>query len=507
MSTKRTIDPTRSATRARLLPVCVAAVFAAAHVDAATSVPTIAFANGRVEPAFVHRALGGRAARVVERNTAHRAATTLPVTSCADDGADGTLRRALASAVSGDVVDLTALACSVITLESGALLASADDVTIVGPGPASLTIDAESRDSVIIHAGYGTLTVEGVTLANGSYDADVRFPLGGCVYSTGSVALRDASITTCHLSGINYAYGGAIYAIGDVTIARGSIVGGDVAVTTLGAHAAGGLVFAGSLDADHAELKGGVMHSTYTTLARGGAAYVLGPVQVAYSTVSENIAVPGAGGGLFTRGDVIIGSSTFHTNAADIGAAIEIVRDFTTPTTANVVDSTVSGNVVTTGGSAFETTVALNLFNSTIAFNNAYGDYSTPGGGLLAGVDATDIESTIIAKNTAGGVPSDFTATQLFNLTGSDNLIMVSTDVQPPGTLTADPMLAFLALNGGPTPTHALQPGSPAIEAGNNAAGLASDQRGTGFARVVGAAADIGAFESGNDLIFSDGFE
>ena len=47
----------------------------------------------------------------------------------------------------------------------------------------------------------------------------------------------------------------------------------------------------------------------------------------------------------------------------------------------------------------------------------------------------------------------------------------------------------------GPTRTHALRLDSVAIDAGNNASGLPSDQRGGGFARVVGAAADIGAFE------------
>lgn len=59
------------------------------------------------------------------------------------------------------------------------------------------------------------------------------------------------------------------------------------------------------------------------------------------------------------------------------------------------------------------------------------------------------------------------------------------------------------------TQTHALGAGSPAIDAGNNAAGLDYDQRGPGYQRVVGAQADIGAFESGNliDEVFKDGFD
>jgi len=56
--------------------------------------------------------------------------------------------------------------------------------------------------------------------------------------------------------------------------------------------------------------------------------------------------------------------------------------------------------------------------------------------------------------------------------------------------------------NGGPTMTHALLPGSDAIDAGG-ACGLATDQR--GVARSDGHC-DSGAFES-NDTIFTDGFE
>ncbi|MEM9352643.1 MAG: choice-of-anchor Q domain-containing protein [Planctomycetota bacterium] len=78
-----------------------------------------------------------------------------------------------------------------------------------------------------------------------------------------------------------------------------------------------------------------------------------------------------------------------------------------------------------------------------------------------------------------------------------------------PGTLATlnntllgfDPFLGPLQDNGGPTPTHALLPGSPAIDAGDPSA-LAGvdgvpefDQRGPGFTRVAGAAIDIGAFE------------
>ena len=71
------------------------------------------------------------------------------------------------------------------------------------------------------------------------------------------------------------------------------------------------------------------------------------------------------------------------------------------------------------------------------------------------------------------------------------------------------PLLGPLAFNGGPTQTHALLPGSPAIDAGSNALAvdfgfpenpLVSDQRGDGFDRIVSGTVDIGAFE------FASGF-
>jgi hypothetical protein len=73
--------------------------------------------------------------------------------------------------------------------------------------------------------------------------------------------------------------------------------------------------------------------------------------------------------------------------------------------------------------------------------------------------------------------------------------------------LQSDPLLAALADNGGQTMTLALGTGSPALDAGNNVAALATDQRGSGFPRVFGPQADIGAYEFQVDSIFVDGFD
>jgi hypothetical protein len=144
------------------------------------------------------------------------------------------------------------------------------------------------------------------------------------------------------------------------------------------------------------------------------------------------------------------------------------------------------------GGGVFTLYDAVSIGNSTIAGNYSYHS----GGGAYTVLGPLDLQSTIIASNTSGDTSNaDFGYYGGYTPTGANNLIVSSVFTVPSGTLTADPQLQPLANNGGLTQTMALLAGSPAIDKGNNLAGLATDQRGTGFARVGGASADIGAFE------------
>jgi len=67
----------------------------------------------------------------------------------------------------------------------------------------------------------------------------------------------------------------------------------------------------------------------------------------------------------------------------------------------------------------------------------------------------------------------------------------------PGDQINTDPLLGPLQNNGGPTFTHALLPGSPAIDAGNPnfTPPPFYDQRGLGFDRVRNGRIDIGSFE------------
>jgi hypothetical protein len=171
-----------------------------------------------------------------------------------------------------------------------------------------------------------------------------------------------------------------------------------------------------------------------------------------------------------------------------------------------LAESTVSGNTasVQTGGLAAGMAA---ISNSTVVFNTttAAGDSA---GGLFV-VSRGDLESSILFGNTSGGEAND-AGTLIGALFGADNLVGASPSALPPGTIHDDPLLGPLQNNGGLTGTHALGEGSPALDAGNNAANDATDQRGAGFARVFNGRADIGAVEmqpEGADTIFENGFD
>lgn len=98
---------------------------------------------------------------------------------------------------------------------------------------------------------------------------------------------------------------------------------------------------------------------------------------------------------------------------------------------------------------------------------------------------------TILANSLSGANAVGAVTDKGYNLC-SDASCLWTTSTSLSNT---DPKLGPLADNGGPTPTLALLPGSPAIDAGNPPEAPAADQR--GVPRPVGKACDIGAFESG----------
>ncbi|GDY09186.1 hypothetical protein LBMAG52_26720 [Planctomycetia bacterium] len=158
-------------------------------------------------------------------------------------------------------------------------------------------------------------------------------------------------------------------------------------------------------------------------------------------------------------------------------------------------NSTISGNSTTgfasNGGGISNTSDALATFtltinNSTISGNSASGR----GGGISNdGNIIASLRSTIVAKNTLRG---RFRVE--YSLIEQREGGTIIETVGRSNRYGVDPLLGPLTDNGGPTETHALLPGSPAINRGFNGTPQSFDQRGLGFVRAV-ERTDIGAFE------------
>ncbi|MFM9960722.1 MAG: beta strand repeat-containing protein, partial [Planctomycetaceae bacterium] len=196
----------------------------------------------------------------------------------------------------------------------------------------------------------------------------------------------------------------------------------------------------------------------------------------------------GLGGAIFLNaGSVDLTNSTFTSNTATGGGG-----------GGSNVPGAVAGSGL--GGAVFARNGSLTIVNTTISSNTAVqgarGIYVLGDGGTAV----ANLDNTIVGQSDTS--VSDFVANTInggtTSTSGANNLIRVATGFGGTSVSMDDPNLAALADNGGPTQTFALNAGSPAIDAGTNAAatGLTFDQRGTGFDRIVNTTVDIGAFES-----------
>ena len=181
-----------------------------------------------------------------------------------------------------------------------------------------------------------------------------------------------------------------------------------------------------------------------------------------------------------------------------------------------IVNSTLSGNQssATAGAIVAFGNIALELYNSTLSDNAAL---PTRTGGIALSVGATSppsanntsrptlrLVSSIIANSVGVDVAAGTALFGPYTITATSSLVenicpapSCAISFAGPGNLLGmDPLLGPLTSNGGASRTHAPLAGSVVINAGSNPFGLATDQRGDGFPRTVGAGTDMGAFES-----------
>ncbi|HQR36518.1 MAG TPA: choice-of-anchor Q domain-containing protein, partial [Blastocatellia bacterium] len=164
-------------------------------------------------------------------------------------------------------------------------------------------------------------------------------------------------------------------------------------------------------------------------------------------------------------------------------------------TTNNLTNCTISGNTASNdGGGIYIGGGTLSLTNCTVTNNNSGGS----GDGMFLVGSGHVFKNSIVAANPgfnivilSGGSISSTSANNLIGNTGTGG---ISNGVNGNIVTASSPLLGALGSNGGYVQTHALLPGSLAINAGTNTGAPSTDPR--GIARPQQSTVDIGAYES-----------
>ena len=351
------------------------------------------------------------------------------------------------------------------------------------------------RKGGAIHAAVG-----GVSLSNSTLSGNVAGDSGGAIYT----GFGDVSLTNSIVSGNRSAGdGGGIFSRSSYLLLAYSTVSGNIS-----GGSGGGI---SNIDRD-VLLSNSTVSGNVSDGSGGGIFSRYGDVSLTGSTVSGNTTTDseGDGGGVYSRAGILsFTNSTVSGNVSEgsgggIGAYFGNVA---------LTNSTVSGNSASDSGGGIESFASpVLLVNSTVTANLASG----VGGGISirnASSQRLTLHNSIIAGNGGNRTAPDLSAASnaVIDLTVENSLIGntagsgVNSATGTGNILNQSALLGPLADNGGPTQTHALLPGSPAIDAGNDALAvdadgpLTTDQRGVSRlfdARgMPGTGIDIGAFE------------
>ncbi|MCP4545789.1 MAG: right-handed parallel beta-helix repeat-containing protein, partial [bacterium] len=208
----------------------------------------------------------------------------------------------------------------------------------------------------------------------------------------------------------------------------------------------------------------------------GAGVYIVSSsVSIKNSAIRGNHAVAYDGGGISVAlGDLVLINSTVSGNSAARSAGG--IDRTAGPGEANVtlITSTVSGNYAGQGGGIYSDGRGdLTLINSTVSGNTSYLSVS----GIFSELNDGPVMTNTIVMDRCGFYYSAVPRSSGGNIEATDS----DCRLRHPADRQIDPseiMLGPLTYNGGPTMTHALLPGSPAIDAGVTADCPATDQRG-----------------------------
>ena len=477
-------------------------------------------------------------------------AATYTVTTTADTMvADGactpsacSLRQAVTAAGDGDTVELPA-STNPYTLVNGQLTVSAS-ILIEGAGAGSSVIKADDGDRVMLISGNtGAVRLRNLTITGG----DTTRAGGGGIAAAGPgpLVLNGVAVTgnmvAPSLDGFNEG-GGGIFSIPALTVINSQITGNTATVTQSDGDGGGGgiMVTTGALTVTNSTISHNSTTVTPTTPASpgtdnngGGGLYFDGTsdLTITGSLIQDNTATitdatttgtpADGGGGIYQFGtNLRLSGSTVAGNVAhapglaksggggvfDDGDMSQYVNSTITGNSTDVVPATSSGFDNSDGGGGIQldnVKGGVTIANVTITANTAS---ASVGGGINNNlVSSLDVTNSIVAGNSAGvdGGNCDGPLRSDGDNLSDDSAAANSCSLTATGDLVGiNPLLGALSDNGGPTPTQALLPGSPAIDAGDPAGctdllgtPLGADQRGVPRPEPAGGRCDIGAYE------------
>lgn len=363
-----------------------------------------------------------------------------------------------------------------------------DSLTIEADPDRSITFDGLNHSRLFtVSEGTSDVTFRNLTLQNGRTTSEQSGGAAVQFFSSGTITLDHSRVRDNHTFGSNSPGGGVHSPHGHVVLERTELV----ANTTSGDASGGGGIFAGGGITSYQSLLSA--NQTLGSQSPGGGILLstAGDASFTASSLIDNAArgAGSRGGGVAASGvDVAISSSTISGNtAASDGGGVsfasaqsnQLTMEFAT--IAYNESGEVGGGVSVVDG----ITPLVTIRNSIIANNQDAGSAPDLGVGLSPG--SFQFESSLLGNNVGTMLAGSSTPDANGNLIG---------DAAGAGLM--NPRLAPLASRGGPTPSHALLEGSPAIDAGEQLANptVESDQRGAPFVRLFGDAPDMGAYES-----------
>jgi hypothetical protein len=377
------------------------------------------------------------------------------------------------------------------------------DLALQGSGSALTVVDGGAVGSVFDVAQGIRVDFKGMTVRNGSAVN------GGGIHSEGGKLVLHDVVLDNNTAAV---LGGGIYLLGGELILR------DATVKENSAAGGGG----GGLYTDHAlvKIRNGIFRGNQA--ATGGGIGQFGGQVIVDGCRFEHNAAQYSGGGLDNIGGRLsLARCTLHENAAAMsgGGVSNLVLNQTGGASLDIDRSTFSGNTAKIAGGGLYSigSGTIRVTNSTFSGNAVTQDGLGFGGAIFTSMELVLTNSTLYGNRSNegigtavwdGGAPGITILNSILTGAGEVCAISIVTPVSGGNNLVSDGSCGFpadpatllspdLADNGGPTRTHALLPGSSAIDGGDPAVCAARpvngiDQRGR---PRTGRTCDIGAFE------------